>query len=84
VDRLDPDVEEQTARALVLRRLPSTRGLTAAARTRRLVGLLARKGYPSGVAFRVVREVLEQEGDRLDERCWLDGFEDEPQPDVEP
>ncbi|HEY9391559.1 MAG TPA: regulatory protein RecX [Mycobacteriales bacterium] len=82
VDGLDPDQEQQTARALVLRRLPSTRGLTPVARTRRLVGLLARRGYPPSVAFRVVREVLEQEGDSM-EPCWPETFEDEPQPDVE-
>jgi cobalamin biosynthesis protein CbiG len=29
---------------------------------RRLTGLLARKGYPPGLAYRVVREALEQEG----------------------
>ena len=28
---------------------------------RRLVGMLARKGYPAGLAYRVVREALEQE-----------------------
>lgn len=83
VSDLDTTVEEDTARALVSRRLPSTRNLTPAARTRRLVGLLARKGYPAGVAFRIVREVLEQEGDHLDEEWWPEQFEDEPQADVE-
>ena len=29
---------------------------------RRLTGLLARKGYPPGMAYRVIREALEQEG----------------------
>ena len=29
---------------------------------RRLVGLLARNGYPAPLAYRVVREALEQEG----------------------
>ena len=29
---------------------------------RRLTGLLARKGYPAGMAYRVIREALEQEG----------------------
>jgi regulatory protein len=28
---------------------------------RRLAGVLARKGYPAGLAYRVVREALEQE-----------------------
>ncbi|RJL26536.1 recombination regulator RecX [Bailinhaonella thermotolerans] len=62
VDRLDPDQELQTARDLVARRLPATRGLDPAVRMRRLGGMLARKGYPAGVAFRVVREALEAEG----------------------
>lgn len=84
VSDLDTTVEEDTARALVSRRLPSTRNLTPAARTRRLVGLLARKGYPAGVAFRIVREVLEQEGGHVDEEWWPEQLEDEPQADVEP
>jgi len=29
---------------------------------RRLVGMLARKGYPPGLAYRVVREALTEEG----------------------
>lgn len=62
VAELDPEREETTARALVARRLPSTRGLDAATRTRRLAGMLARKGYPAGLSFRVVREALEREG----------------------
>jgi regulatory protein len=62
VAQLAPEQEETTARALVARRLPSTRGLDAATRTRRLAGMLARKGYPAGLSFRVVREALEREG----------------------
>ena len=62
VDELDPDVELATARRLVARRLPATRGLPASAHVRRLVGLLARKGYPPGLALRVVREALAEEG----------------------
>ncbi len=59
---VDQASEELAARRLVDRRLASTRGLDRVARTRRLVGMLARKGYPSGVAFRVVRDAL---GDEL-------------------
>jgi regulatory protein len=66
VERLDPATELATARALVDRRLGSTRGLTADARVRRLAGMLARKGYPAGVAFRVVREALADEGLELE------------------
>lgn len=62
VAELPAEQEEATARALVARRLPSTRGLEPAARTRRLIGMLARKGYPAGLSFRVVREALEREG----------------------
>jgi len=65
VDGVDADQELATARDLVARRLPATRGLPPETRLRRLGGLLARKGYPPGLAFRVVREALEQEGDEL-------------------
>ena len=41
--------------------------LASDARTRRLVGMLARKGYAPGLAFAVVREVLASEGDMPDD-----------------
>jgi regulatory protein len=56
---LSPDIELQTARELIARRLPGTAGMPVQARVRRLVGVLARKGYSSGLAYRVVREALE-------------------------
>jgi regulatory protein len=62
LESLEPDQERATARALVDRRLPATRNLAADARVRRLAGMLARKGYPAGVAFGVVREALAAEG----------------------
>ncbi|MFF5263410.1 regulatory protein RecX [Actinomadura viridis] len=62
VETLDGDQEEQTARRLIARKAAATRGVEPAKRTRRLVGVLARKGYPPGLAYRVVREVLEEEG----------------------
>ena len=62
VDTLDPEQELATARQLVARRLPATRGLPPQARVRRLAGLLARKGYPPGTAFRVVRDALAADG----------------------
>ncbi|ACZ85199.1 regulatory protein RecX [Streptosporangium roseum] len=61
VEQLDPEQEVETARRLVARKLSSTRGLEPAVRTRRLAGMLARKGYGPGLAFRVVREALEGE-----------------------
>ena len=62
VAQLSPETELATARALVGRRLASTAGQPAPVRIRRLAGMLARKGYPAGLAYRVVREALEQEG----------------------
>jgi regulatory protein len=66
VGRLDPGQEEETARELVARRLPATRGLERDRRVRRLAGMLARKGYGEGVALRVVRRALEEEGEDMD------------------
>jgi regulatory protein len=56
LDTLDDETQEGTARALVRRRLAATRGLSPDIRMRRLLGMLARKGYPAGLATRVVRE----------------------------
>lgn len=63
VGELEPEVELATARDLVQRRLPTSRGQTTEARLRRLAGMLARKGYPAGLAFRVVKEALAAEGE---------------------
>ncbi|MDQ1015851.1 recombination regulator RecX [Streptomyces afghaniensis] len=63
VSQLDSEQEEATARELVARKLRSTRGLDRDKRLRRLAGMLARKGYPEGMALRVVRQALEEEGE---------------------
>nr|WP_221505739.1 recombination regulator RecX [Streptomyces eurocidicus] len=63
VGRLDSEQEEHTARELVDRKLRATRGLDREKRLRRLAGMLARKGYPEGLALRVVRRALEEEGE---------------------
>ena len=65
VAELDPEVEVETARTLVRRRLRTMSGVSAEARFRRLVGMLARKGYPPGLATRVVREGLAVEAEEL-------------------
>jgi len=59
---LDPEQELATARELVARRLAATADMPVPARMRRLTGVLARKGYAAGLAYRVVREALETEG----------------------
>ncbi|MEU1121276.1 MULTISPECIES: recombination regulator RecX [unclassified Streptomyces] len=67
VGQLDPEQEEATARELVARKLRSTRGLDRDKRLRRLAGMLARKGYGEGMALRVVRQALEEEGEETDD-----------------
>jgi regulatory protein len=61
VDLLRPEDEEETARRLVAKRVAGTRGRPLATRARQLLSLLARKGYPAGLAAKVVREALEEE-----------------------
>jgi regulatory protein len=63
---LDPDSEAATARALVERKLRSTPGGTSDALIRRMVGMLARKGYAPGLAIKVVREVLAERAAETD------------------
>ncbi|MEO5710120.1 MAG: regulatory protein RecX [Nocardioidaceae bacterium] len=67
LDEVDPDDEVETARALVRRRLRTVAALDRDVKVRRLTGLLARKGYPAGVCFRVVREELDRLGDDTDD-----------------
>jgi regulatory protein len=62
VEQIDPDAELVAAQTLVARRLPTTTGLAPDARVRRLAGMLQRKGYPAGLAYRVVREALQADG----------------------
>jgi regulatory protein len=83
VDRLAPEQELATARRLVARKLAATRGQPTPARTRRLVGVLARKGYSQALAFRVAREALEHEGvDLAAAGVDLTEVPDEPADDV--
>ncbi|GGR69837.1 hypothetical protein GCM10010169_11680 [Micromonospora fulviviridis] len=57
LDEIDEETEAETARVLVERKLRSARGEPDAV-FRRLVGMLARKGYPAGVAIRAVKDAL--------------------------
>lgn len=78
---LDHDHEVIAARSLVERRLPSTRRLQRATRFRRLVGMLARKGYSGALAAQVVREALEAEGGDVEETDVTDDMAEETLPD---
>jgi regulatory protein len=62
LDAVDPAAEESAARDLVRRKLRSLTRVDDQTATRRLVGMLARKGYPSGLCFQVVREELAAAG----------------------
>lgn len=78
---LGPDREVRTARELVERRLPGTVGQPGPARMRKLIGVLARKGYPAGLAYRVVRDALEREAARAGRSIGY--LADMPEPDYE-
>jgi regulatory protein len=71
LDEVDPDAEEEAARTLVRRKLRSLARFDDTVATRRLVGMLARKGYGSGIAYRVVREELADSG-----RSGVDGSDE--------
>ena len=67
---VDPESERSTARQLVERRLRTQRLDGPADRAKagqRLLGMLARRGYPSGVATEVVRTALAEHGAEEDE-----------------
>jgi regulatory protein len=57
-ETVDSDDERETASRLVEKKLRSMRGLDRETTTRRLVGMLSRKGYGPGVSYSVVREAL--------------------------
>ena len=59
LDGLSDAAEEEQARELVRARIPRLHGLDRQVQVRRLAGLLARKGYPSSIAGRVVFEELD-------------------------
>lgn len=69
LEQIDEGDQRTAARALVDKKLRSMRGLDHQVATRRLAGMLARKGYAAGLAFSVVREALGEAED------------DEPHPD---
>lgn len=56
--------EEAAARALAQRKLATMVSLPAQTQTRRLVGMLARKGFSQGLALRVARDLLADRGSR--------------------
>ncbi|MET9798879.1 regulatory protein RecX [Nocardiopsis alba] len=66
VAEIDDEDEREAARALARKKLAGTRGRDQEVRIRRALGALARKGYPAGMSYRLVREELEAEGEESD------------------
>ena len=58
LDAIDPEDERERARQLVAKRLRTMHGLDPVVQTRRLAGMLARKGYPPDVSMTVIREAV--------------------------
>jgi len=58
LESVSVESEHEAAAALVDKKLRSMSGVADDVATRRLVGMLNRKGYSPGVAFAVVREAL--------------------------
>ncbi|WP_198653149.1 regulatory protein RecX [Actinocorallia populi] len=72
VAELQPEDLEEAARDLVSRKLHTMRSLDHEKRVRRLVGMLARKGYSPGLAYRVVKDVLADASADTDEPDFSD------------
>ncbi len=72
LDDLDGETEAATARALVERKLRSMGSAPPDAQFRRLVAMLARKGYPSGIVIGAVKDVLAERAAEAD--MDLDGL----------
>lgn len=62
LEEIEPEDEEEAARTLVRRKLRGLRRVDRATATRRLTGMLARKGHSGEVVWRVVREELDASG----------------------
>lgn len=75
LSELDAETEAETALTLATRKLRAMRGEPDAI-FRRLVGMLARKGYPAGVAVRAVKEALATRDAELAELIDPDAYEE--------
>jgi regulatory protein len=79
IELVDDDQEAAMARQVIAGKVRTTRGQPSATRIRKLMGVLARKGYGAALAYRVVREALEAEGAYAAEIAAEIG---EPDPDI--
>ncbi|HET7661658.1 MAG TPA: regulatory protein RecX [Oryzihumus sp.] len=58
LDDIDEETERARARQLVDKKLRTMHGLGVEVQTRRLAGMLARKGYSSGMSYAVIRDAI--------------------------
>ncbi|MDQ2852884.1 MAG: recombination regulator RecX [Actinomycetota bacterium] len=58
LEQIDDESERARAHALVAKKMRSMHGLDALVQTRRLAGMLARKGYSSSMSWSVIREAV--------------------------
>jgi regulatory protein len=77
VEAVGDDDERETARRLVERKVGAMRRLDRATATRRLMGMLARKGYNGGLAAAVVREALDADGAETAEVAGFDDLDED-------
>ena len=66
VSEVGDDDERRAVEELVARRLPALRRFDREVQLRRLVGMLARKGYPGALAMQVVRAAVAPSGAAAD------------------
>jgi regulatory protein len=65
LDSISDEDERDRARALVEKKLRAMHGLGIEVQTRRLAGMLARKGYSSSVSYIVIREAIADSPEHL-------------------
>jgi regulatory protein len=58
LETITPEAERERAAQLVAKKLKAMHGLDPVVQTRRLAGMLARKGYPGDLAMSVIREAV--------------------------
>lgn len=58
LEEVRPEDEREQAERLVAKKLRTMHGLDATVQTRRLAGMLARKGYPGDLSMQVIREAV--------------------------
>lgn len=79
---IEPEDEESAARDLLARKARSSHGLDPVKRRRRLMGMLARKGYSAGLAHRLITELFQDEDVQTEGPGGGDGAG--PDADIEP